>query len=472
MPVACRPVSRSLVRDLRAQVGARLVLDRSADLAAYAFDATGASGERRLPEVVVLPGSTDEVARAVRVCAGHGVPVVPRGAGSGYAGGAVPVDGGAVVSLSRMRRVLGIHPEAMRMRVEAGVVTGDVHRRALQSGLYYPPDPGSATTCTIGGNVACNAAGPHTLRYGTTADHLVGATAVLADGQIVHLGEGGGGGTDLLRLLCGSEGTLAIVTEAALRLLPAPASRSTLAASFTGMDTAATAVAALSAAGLVPAAVEFLDDAALRAVARSGVDAYAPQAGALLLLELEGEAPEVAAELDAALSAIATGSPDRIETATDPAAQRRLWAARKAISAAVATVMIGKVNEDVVVPRDRVAELVATVRAIGDRRSVPVVNFGHLGDGNLHATFLIDPRRPGDRARGDAAAGELFETVLGMGGALTGEHGVGSSKLPYVERQLGPGTVELMRRLKASLDPRGLLNPAKKVPELAAGSPR
>jgi FAD/FMN-containing dehydrogenase len=293
---------------------------------------------------------------------------------------------------------------------------------------------------------------------------VVGATAVLPDGSVAHLGERGDGGADLLRLLCGSEGTLAIVTEVLLRVLPAPASRSTLAASFTGMERAAAAVASLSGAGLVPAAVEFLDDAALRAVARTGVDAYAPEAGALLLLELEGEAPEVAAEVDAAMSALAAGSPDRVETAADAGAQRRLWAARKAISAAVATVMIGKVNEDVVVPRDRVAELVATVRDIGERRSVPVVNFGHLGDGNLHATFLIDPRRPGDRARGDAAAGELFERVLDMGGALTGEHGVGSSKLPYVERQLGPGTLDLMRRIKASLDPRGLLNPGTKVP--------
>ncbi|HEX3606103.1 MAG TPA: FAD-linked oxidase C-terminal domain-containing protein [Candidatus Dormibacteraeota bacterium] len=453
-----------LVRDLAAQVGAHQVLDRPADLAAYGFDAFGASGERHLPEAVVFPGSTAEVSQVVQVCAGHGVAVVPRGAGTGYAGGAVPLTGGVVVCLTRMSAVLGLEPEAMRMHVEAGAVTGSIHRRALRSGLYYPPDPGSSSTCTIGGNVACNAAGPHTLRYGTTADYLVGATAVLADGRIVHLGEGGEGGVDLLRLVCGSEWTLAIVTEVLLRLLPAPAARSTVAATFAGMEDAATAVAGLAAAGLVPAAIEFLDDAALRAVARTGVDAYAPEAGALLLVELEGDSATVAAELDAALGAIATGSPEAVETAVEPAAQRRLWAARRSISAAVATVMIGKVNEDVVVPRDRVAELVARVRGIGADHAVPVVNFGHLGDGNLHATFLVDPRLPGDRARGDAAASALFDTVLHMGGALTGEHGVGSTKLAHVERQLGPGTVALMRRIKSSLDPRGLLNPGKKVP--------
>jgi glycolate oxidase subunit GlcD len=457
------PTSR-LVRDLAAQVGAHQVLDRPADLAAYGYDAFGASGERHLPEAVVFPGSTEEVSRTVQVCADHGVPVVPRGAGTGYSGGAVPTCGGVVVCLTRMDSVLRVEPDEMRMHVEAGMVTAAVHRRALESGLYYPPDPGSSPTCTIGGNVACNSAGPHTLRYGTTADYVAGATAVLADGRIAHLGEGGEGGVDLLRMLCGSEGTLAIVTEVLLRLLPAPAARSTVAASFAGMESAATAVAGISAAGLVPAAVEFLDAAALRAVARTGVDAYAPEAGALVLLELEGDPGGVAAELDAALTAIDAGSPTGIERATDGPGQKRLWAARKSISAAVATVMIGKVNEDVVVPRDRIAELVATVQRIGAERSVPVVNFGHIGDGNLHATFLIDPRRPGDRRRGDDAAADLFDAVLDMGGALTGEHGVGTTKVDYVERQLGPGTVRLMRRVKESLDPRGLMNPGTKVP--------
>jgi len=300
--------SPRLVRDLAAQVGSRQVLDRPADLAAYGYDAFGASGERHLPGAVVFPGSTEEVSAVLQVCANHGVPVVPRGAGTGYSGGAVPRGGGVVVCLTRMNAVLGFEPEAMRIHVEAGMVTAAVHRRALDSGLYYPPDPGSSSTCTIGGNVACNSAGPHTLRYGTTADYVVGATVVLADGRIVRLGEGGDGGVDLLRLLCGSEGTLAIVTEVLLRLLPAPATRSTVAASFAGMEPAATAVAGISAAGLVPAAVEFLDAAALRAVARTGVDAYAPEAGALVLLELEGDPGAVAAELDAALSALGTGS--------------------------------------------------------------------------------------------------------------------------------------------------------------------
>lgn len=458
-------VTSRLLRDLSGQVGDAQVLARPADLAAYAFDAFGASGERHLPDAVVFPASTEEVAGVVQVCAHHGVPITPRGAGTGYAGGAVPARGGVVLSLTRMNRILGIEPDAMRIHVEAGAITAGVHRRAAQHGLYYPPDPGSSTTSTIGGNIACNAAGPHALRYGVTADFLTGATCVLADGRIVRAGEGAGGGEDLLRLLPQSEGTLAVVTEAMLRLIPAPAARTTIAAQFPGMQSAADAVAAIAKAQLVPAAIEFLDRAAMRAVARTGVSSFPDDAGALLLVELEGAVSTVTDEAQAVHSALIKAGAQHVETAADAADASRLWAARKAISAAVATVMVGKVNEDVVVPRDRVAELVAHTEVLGEEHEVPVVNFGHLGDGNLHATFLIDPRRRGDRERADAAAAGLFEMVLDMGGSVTGEHGVGSTKLPYLERQIGRAGVDLMRRIKAGLDPRGLLNPGKKIPE-------
>jgi len=457
-----------LLRDLSGQVGDAQVLARPADLAAYAFDAFGASGERHVPDAVVFPATTEEVAGAVQVCAHHGVPVVPRGAGTGYAGGAVPVRGGVVLNLARMNRILGIEPDAMRMQVEAGAITAQVHHRAAQHGLYYPPDPGSSSTCTIGGNIACNAAGPHALRYGVTADYLAAATCVLADGRIVHVGEGAGGGEDLLRLLPQSEGTLAVVTQALLRLVPTPAARTTIAAQFPDMQSAANAVAAIAAVQLVPAAVEFLDRAAMRAVARTGVSSFPEDAGALLIIELEGEVSTVTAEAQAVHGALIGAGASHVETAADAADAKRLWAARKAISAAVATVMVGKVNEDVVVPRDRIAELVAHTEVLGEEHAVPVVNFGHLGDGNLHATFLIDPRRRGDRERAEAAAAGLFEMVLDMGGSVTGEHGVGYTKLPYLERQIGAAGVQLMRRIKQALDPRGLLNPGKKIPEPAA----
>jgi glycolate oxidase len=461
-------LDRSIIRDLELQVGPTQVYTRPADLAAYAYDSYGASGERRVADAVVFPATTEEVSQVVQVCAAHGLPVIPRGAGTGYSGGSVALRGGVVLNLCRMSRVLGVEVEQGRIHTEAGVVTAAVHRRAAQAGLYYPPDPGASSTSTIGGNVACNAAGPHALRYGTTADHVVGATAVLADGRIASLGEGVEGSAVLLPLLCGSEGTLAVITEVLLRLIPAPPARATISARFADMERAAGAVAAVSRTGIVPAALEFLDRSALDAVAETGI-LEVPRGVTLVLVELEGDAATVSAETEAVRAALAAAGATSVEHAVDAAEAARLWQVRKAISAAVAKVMIGKINEDVVVPRDRIAELIARTHEIGTRHRVPVVNFGHLGDGNLHVTFLIDPRLPGDRARGESAAADLFEAVLSMNGSLSGEHGVGTTKLAYAERQLGTPTVEVMRRIKAFYDPRGLLNPGIKIPMKDAG---
>jgi glycolate oxidase len=459
-------LDRRVIRDLEGQVAPSNVYTRPADLAAYAYDAWGASGERHLPDAVVFPASTEEAAGVVSVCAVHRIPIVPRGAGTGYAAGASPSRGGVILSLARLNRILGLESDALRIHAQAGAVTAGIHAQATAAGLYYPPDPGSSTTCTIGGNVACNAAGPHTLRYGVTADFVAGITAVLSDGRIVRLGEDGDiSASGLLSLMVGSEGTLGVITEVLLRLIPAPRSRSTLAATFTGMERAAAAVAEISEAGIVPAALEFLDAGALDAVRKAGGGNIGGDSAALLIVELEGDPAAVGADTEAACTAITRSGASQLQRATEPGQAQRLWAARKAVSAAVAKVQIGKVNEDVVVPRDRVAELVAHTRELGAKHELAVVNFGHLGDGNVHATFLIDPRVDGERARADAAAGELFETVLGMGGSLSGEHGVGAAKLEFVERQLGPGTVALMRRIKAALDPHDVLNPGKKIPE-------
>ena len=460
-------LERRVIRDLEGQVDAPHVYTRPADLAAYAYDAWGASGERHLPDAVVFPGSTAEVAGVAQVAAHYGVPLIPRGAGTGYAAGAAPTNGGVVLSLTRMNRILGVERDALRLYAEAGAVTKSIHSAAHRVGLYYPPDPGSSTTCTIGGNVACNAAGPHTLRYGVTADYVAGLTAVLADGSVVHLGEGGDTGrVELQALLIGSEGTLAVITEVLLRLVPHPETRVTLAATFASMQAAADSVAAVAKAGIVPAALEFLDSGALAAVQAAGYGSLGGGAAALVIYEVEGTAAASAADAEAIHQAALNAGATAVETGASEAEADRLWRARKGVSAAVAKVMIGKVNEDVVVPRDRVAELVGFTREVGARHQLPVVNFGHLGDGNLHATFLIDTRIAGDRQRGDAAAGDLFEKVLAMGGSLSGEHGVGQAKVPYVERQLGPGGVALMRRIKDALDPGGTLNPGKKIPEL------
>jgi glycolate oxidase len=453
---------RDVLRDLERQVGTSHVYARPADLAAYAYDAYGASGLRRLADAVVFPASTEEVAGVAAVCAMHGVALVPRGAGTGYAGGAAS-DGGVILSLCRMTQVRALEAEAQRVAVEAGVITAEVHARSAAAGLYYPPDPGSSSTSTIGGNVACNAAGPHALRYGTTTDFVAGMTAVLADGRVLRFGEGADA-PQLIPLLCGSEGTLAVITEVLLRLIPAPPARATLAGTFDGMEAAAAAVAAVAEAGIVPAALEFLDRAALDAIAATGAGDVAPGAGALLIVEVEGGTTEVNAHGEVVRGALDHSGARTIDHATSAEEAARLWRLRKSVSAAVAKVQVGKVNEDVVVPRDRVAELVSRSRQIGVATELRVVNFGHLGDGNIHTTFLIDPRVAGDRLKAAAAAEQLFETVLSMGGSLSGEHGVGTAKLAFVERQLGTEQVALMRRIKGAFDPAGILNPGKKIP--------
>ncbi|MHB8717831.1 MAG: FAD-binding oxidoreductase [Candidatus Dormibacteria bacterium] len=454
-------LSRAVLRDLERQVGTTHLYSRPADLAAYAFDAYGASGLRADPEAVVFPASTDEVAGVLATCSAHGVPVTPRGAGTGYAGGAV-ASGGVVLVLTRLVGAT-LEREAQLINAAAGTTTAAVHAAAAAAGLYYPPDPGSATTSTIGGNVATNAGGPHALRYGSTADFVAGLTAVLMDGRVLHLGEGGEA-AHLVPLLCGSEGTLAVVTETLLRLIPAPAARATLSATFAGMAEAAGAVAAISEAGVVPSALEFLDRNALDAIATAGAGDVAPGAGALLIVEVEGGTDEVAAHGEAVRHALAASGAATLARASDAGEARRLWQLRTSVSAAVAAVQIGKVNEDVVVPRDRVAELVERTRALGVEHHLPVVTFGHLGDGNIHTTFLVDPRVPSERRRAEAAVSQLFDHVLSVGGSLSGEHGVGVSKLAFAERQLGAAQVELMRRLKSQFDPRGLLNPGKKIP--------
>jgi glycolate oxidase subunit GlcD len=455
-------LAHDVLRDLQRQVGRSHVYTRPADLAAYAYDASGASGSRHLGDAIVFPGSTAEVAGVIEVCAAHGVPVVPRGAGTGYAGGAT-ASGGVILNLSLMTRISSVDNEAERVAAQAGVITREIHRAAAAAGLYYPPDPGSSSTSTIGGNVACNAAGPHALRYGTTADYVSGLTVVLADGRVLRLGEGGDA-PQLLPLICGSEGTLAVVTEVVLRLVAAPAARATLAGTFGGVEAAAAAVAAIADAGIVPAALEFLDRAALDAIAATGAGDVAPGAGALLIVEVEGAPKEVNEHAEKVRATLSRAGSLTLDHATSADEAARLWKLRKSVSAAVAKVRVGKVNEDVVVPRDRVAELVTRSREIGAVNHVGVVSFGHLGDGTVHTTFLIDPRVTGERLRAAAAAEELFAVVLALGGSLSGEHGVGTAKLGFVEQQVGAAQVALMRRLKNAFDPAGILNPGKKIP--------
>lgn len=454
---------RQFLRDLQRQVDTPNVSTRPADRAAYAYDAFGASGDRHLPYAVVFPGTPREVAGVIQVCNHHGVPAIPRGAGTGKAGGAVAVNGGVIVSTARLNAILGLERDAGRLHVEAGTVTARVHAAASAAGLYYPPDPITATTSTIGGNVAYNAAGARAFRYGSTRDYVAGVGVVTANGQQLWLGEGTERDDDLVPLIAGSEGTLGFVTDVLLRLLPAPAARATATATFARVDDACAAGLAIIDAGVIPAALELLDDGSVRALRRAGGRELAG-AGGMLLVEVEGDASRVNTEGETVRSILSLHGAQRIDHASDSARAAALWSLVTAVPAAVATLVIGKVASDVVVPRQRVVEMLREARTVADRHQVDMAAYGHLAEGHVTVSFLMDPRIGADRTRADLALSELFTAVVQMGGSISGEDGVGYAKRDYVDRQLGRDGVAVMSRLKAALDPMGILNPGKKLP--------
>lgn len=416
-------------------------------------DATESRGLRGRADALVLPGTAQEVAAVLAWCYEHDVPVTPRGGGTGFAGGAVPTDGGVLLSLERQRAVRSFAPEAWQMCVEAGLPTAHVRRLARENGLMFPPDPGAAEESQIGGNIATNAGGPHAFKYGVTGAWVTGLEAAVAPGELVTVGgplRKDVSGYDLKSLLIGSEGTLGIVTAAWLRLLPAPEATLPLAAVYDGSAAGCAAIERVVASGLVPAALEYLDGGALAASAAGFPDPLDPRAGFMVLAEADGsrvEAERLAADLRDALGdgALTVHTPE-------PAA---LWRWRDGVSIAVTAVHGGKVSEDVAVPLERLREAIEGTLDIARRHGLDACSWGHAGDGNLHSTFML-PRE--EAARAEPAAAELFQLALALGGSISGEHGVGLVKRAYL-----PGDRRLDVAIKRALDPKGLLNPGKKV---------
>lgn len=450
---------------LRAIVGADYVLTRPAELATYRRDASIAEAAGQ-PLAVALPASTAEVSAVLRLAAAAGVPVVTRGAGSGLAGGSTPTPGALVLALTRMER-LRLNAAQMTAHAEAGVVTADLQRAAEAHGLFYPPDPSSQGVSTIGGNIACNAGGPRCLKYGVTADYVLGLTAVLADGSLLCVGDGLTGQTPdagLLHLLIGSEGTLAVITEATLRLIPLPAARRTTLAVFDRLDDACATVETIMAAGLTPAGLELMDDTTI-AVVDDYLGLGLPRdAGALLLLLADGE-PEAVSQEAAALGELARhGGARTVQVAHSAADEAALWRARRAIAPALARVRPNRLGEDIAVPLNRIADCVRRIKAIAAAYDLPIVVFGHAGDGNLHPNILFDSRDPQEVARVWQAAEAIFAAALELGGVLSGEHGIGTLKRPFMQAALGAEALALQRAIKARFDPAGRLNPGKVLP--------
>lgn len=430
----------------------------------YAGDAT-----RRLypPEAVARALDTAQISRILRACWEHGVPVVPRGAGSGLSGGALPIQGGLVLDLAGMRRIMAIEPADQVAVVQPGVVTADLQAAAQAQGLFYPPDPASVSFCTIGGNLAENSGGLRAVKYGVTRDYVLGLQAVLMDGRVLRTG----GrtmksvvGYDLTRLLVGSEGTLAVITEATLKLLPLPEAKATVSALFASLETACQAVGQVLASGIVPTALEFMDQATLKAVEDFAHLGLPAQTQAMLLIDVDG-APEVVAGQAGRLAAILEASGgDPVRLAQTPAQAEELWRARRAASPAIFRLAPHKLNEDIVVPLGRLAEMVRRLEGVARQRGVLVVSFGHAGDGNLHVNIMHDASDPAQAQAAAQAVTDVFAHTLNLGGSLSGEHGVGIAKLGYVGAEMDPTALMLMRQVKQAFDPKGLLNPGKLLP--------
>lgn len=429
-------------------------------------DATGNRGVRGRADALVLPGSAEEVATVFRFCSERDLPMTVRGGGTGLAAGAVP-DGGVVIGLERLDRVRSITPELWRMEAEAGVRTGTIHRVALENGLLFPPDPGASEQSMIGGNIATNAGGPHAFKYGVTGAWVTGLEAVVAPGEIVRTGgpvRKDVAAVDLTDLLIGSEGTLGIITAAWLKLAPAPETRGIVVGFYPDIRTGCEAIAMVMGSGLQPTALEYLDRGALAASIGSYPLPAPRDPGFAVLAEADGSPEEVerltgelAEAMDHGALAPATRCTDRVEIG-------RFWQWRDGVSIAVAAARGGKISEDVVVPGERLAEAVEGVLEIGARHSLEACSWGHAGDGNLHATFLIDLADREELARASKAAGEIFEMAMRLGGSISGEHGIGALKTGYVTAALDPTEIRLQRQVKDLFDPKNLLNPGKKIP--------
>jgi glycolate oxidase subunit GlcD len=458
----------SLLRELRSLVGEGSVLD--GDAPGYAADESEGSGLRGSPDAVVLPQSTAEVARVVGWCYAHDVPLVPRGGGSGFAGGAVPLEGGVVLSLERMKRVLQLDPGLWRMRVEAGIQTAAVRRIARENGLSFPPDPGAAEQSHIGGNIATNAGGPHAFKYGVTGAWVTGLQAVVAPGEVIDVGgpiRKDVAGYDLKSLLIGSEGTLGVITAAWLRLIPAPEVMLPVVATYRGTTEGCDAIRRVLEAGIVPATLEYLDAGSLAASVRSLPGGAAPDAAFLVISEADGERAE-AARLQAELSDVLRPGAVDVRALQARSDVEELWRWRDGVALAVSSTRGGKLSEDIVVPLDRLAEAIDATVEIGRRHRLEACSWGHAGDGNLHSTFLVDASDAAELERAAQAAEDLFDLAARLGGSISGEHGLGWLKRGQLERQWAPAALRLHEQVKEIFDPKGLLNPGKKLARLVA----
>ena len=455
------PLSQKLVDELRAALAANRVLTSPEELIVYGYDGTWLD---RLPEVVVAPVSIEEIAAITQIARAFRTPIVPRGGGSGLAGGSVPVHGGIVVSTTLMAKILEIDRAALIAVVQPGVINAALQAAVEREGLFYPPDPASLNQATIGGNVATSASGPRCLKYGGTKDYVIGLEVVLPSGEIVQLGSRShqpGPDHHLLQTFIGSEGTLGIIGTVTVRLLPKPTARGTVMAAFDQLEAASRAVGEVLGAGIVPLALEMMDQVTLRCVEAYLKAGLPLDCEAMLLIDVDGDAESVPAQVTTVVDKCHAAGAAIVQPARSTDESAQLWRARRSTSSSFGRIRPNKLGEDISVPRGAIPPMVRAVQEIANQYDLLIPLFGHIGDGNLHPNILCDLRDHAEMERVTQAARAIFEAAVSHGGTLSGEHGIGLLKRDFLPESLDPAAVALMHRIKRAIDPDGILNPGK-----------
>lgn len=457
-------LTETAFKKLRDIVGASNCTRAKEDLACYAYDATSRT---YMPDAVLFPKNSSEVSAILRLANDYNFFVIPRGSGSGMTGGSLAVSGGVIVVMSRFNRILKIDRDNLIAHVEPGVITSHLHKAVEKQGLFYPPDPASSEFSTLGGNLAECAGGPRAIKYGVTRDYVLGLEVVLPTGEIINTGvqtAKGVVGYDLTRFVVGSEGTLGIITRMVLRLLPLPKTIKTMTAVFGTMETAAEAVSSIIRHSIIPRTIEYMDNASIKCVESHLKLGLPVQAGALLLIEVDGNGDEVEKTAEEIKNLCIQQGATSFEIAQTKKEAANLWKARKAISPALFKYGPDKINEDIVVPRSKLPDMVRKINALQTETGLTMVSFGHAGDGNIHFNIMLDKKNKEELKKANAAVESLFDYTLELGGTISGEHGIGITKAPYLAKEIGPVELVLMKKLKMVFDPKGILNPGKIFP--------
>lgn len=454
----------SIIKKLRNIAGKENVLSEYEDRYCYAYDATAIGEELYLPDAVVLPQNTEQVSEIIKIANEENIPVITRGAGTNLVGGCIPLKGGIILHTSKMNKIINIDKNNLQCTVEPGVVVEKLQREVEKHGLFFPPDPASLKVSTVGGSIAQSSGGPRGFKYGTTRDYVLGMEAVLADGTIIKTGGKtvkNVTGYNLTQLLVGSEGTLGVITEATLRLIPKPEERQVLLACFSSIDEAVHAVTGIISAKITPSTLDIMDKNTMDTIEKFHKTGFPTDMDAVLILEVDGFKESVRVQSEQIMEICRRSGAKNIRASQNQQESEEIWFARRSAFGAVARLSPNVLTEDAVVPRDKIPEMVREIRRIADKYSLTVCIMGHIGDGNIHPNFSLDLRNKEEAERFEKAAKELFEAALSMGGSLSGEHGIGFSKSSFMLKALGRKNIELMKSIKNVFDPNGILNPDK-----------